>query len=419
MRLDRLLGHAELARDHLVRPGRGRSATSTSRSRGVSGLAAPRRRARPRAPAPDHRGVQQRAAAVHGADRADQVLRLDVLEQVAGGAGAHRREHLVVVDEAGEHDDARARVVLRACARSPRCRRRRGITRSISTTSGLSRSTACTASTPSAASPTTSMSSWRSRKVRSPCAHDRVVVGDQHADHRGTSSVTVVPVAGPRLDASVPPSARARSSIDVSPSRRERSPGRPGRSRRRRRRPSRLSRPSRPCSAHARCGSASAWRSALLQRLLGDAQHLAVAPAARLGGRPRPAARPRAPCTRCSTSTCLRSVAASPSLSAAGGRSSKISERSSSSASRASSCRRRSCACSASVGIALEQRRRRLGGQHDAEQLLRDRVVQLARQPVALLDDAQLAAALEQAGVLDGDGGVRGEHLDQPLVTRR
>ena len=67
--------------------------------------------------------------------------------------------------------------------------------------------------------------------------------------------------------------------------------------------------------------------------------------------------------------------------------------------------------------VALEQRRRRLGRERDAEQPLRDRVVQLAREPVALLDDAQLAAALVQARVLDRDRGVRGEQLDQLLVV--
>ena len=67
--------------------------------------------------------------------------------------------------------------------------------------------------------------------------------------------------------------------------------------------------------------------------------------------------------------------------------------------------------------VALEQRAAGLGGEHDAEELLRDRVVQLAREPVALLDDAQLAAALVQARVLDRERGVRGERLDERLVV--
>ena len=40
-----------------------------------------------------------------------------------------------------------------------------------------------TASAPSPASPTTSMSSWASRIMRKPAAHERLVVGDQDADH--------------------------------------------------------------------------------------------------------------------------------------------------------------------------------------------------------------------------------------------
>ena len=67
--------------------------------------------------------------------------------------------------------------------------------------------------------------------------------------------------------------------------------------------------------------------------------------------------------------------------------------------------------------VAIEQRAAGLGGEHDAEELLRDRVVQLAGEPVALLDDAQLAAALVQPGVLDRERGVRGERLDERLVV--
>ena len=68
------------------------------------------------------------------------------------------------------------------------------------------------------------------------------------------------------------------------------------------------------------------------------------------------------------------------------------------------------------VAVAREQRLRRLGRQRDPEQPLGDAVVQLAREPVALLDDAQLARALVQAGVLDRDRRVGGQQLDQLLV---
>ena len=54
-----------------------------------------------------------------------------------------------------------------------------------------------------------------------------------------------------------------------------------------------------------------------------------------------------------------------------------------------------------------------------ANSFWRHHVVQLERQPVALLEDRELAAALVQARVLDRDRGVGGEHLDQLLVGRR
>ena len=41
--------------------------------------------------------------------------------------------------------------------------------------------------------------------------------------------------------------------------------------------------------------------------------------------------------------------------------------------------------------VAVEQRRRRLGLEHEAEQLLADGVVELEREPVALGDDRELA----------------------------
>ena len=67
--------------------------------------------------------------------------------------------------------------------------------------------------------------------------------------------------------------------------------------------------------------------------------------------------------------------------------------------------------------VAVEQRAAGLGREHDPEELLRDRVVQLAREAVSLLDDRELAAALVQPRVLDRERGVRGERLDERLVV--
>src|SRR5262245_10887099 len=72
--------------------------------------------------------------------------------------------------------------------------------------------------------------------------------------------------------------------------------------------------------------------------------------------------------------------------------------------------------------ITAHQPAGRLGRERKAEQVLCHRVVELAGEPVPLLDDTQLAAGLEEASVLDRDGGVGGEHADDllvPLVERR
>ena len=72
-----------------------------------------------------------------------------------------------------------------------------------------------------------------------------------------------------------------------------------------------------------------------------------------------------------------------------------------------------SLTCSICLGRAVA---RGLGDEREAEQRLDDGVVQVAREPVALLDDGELAAALEERRVLDRDRRVRGEELDQVLV---
>src|SRR5262249_57302095 len=67
-------------------------------------------------------------------------------------------------------------------------------------------------------------------------------------------------------------------------------------------------------------------------------------------------------------------------------------------------------------GDTTNEHRRGPGLGPDAEQLLRDRVVQLSRQPGALLEDRELAAALVQPGVGQRDGRVRREQPEQLLV---
>ena len=68
-------------------------------------------------------------------------------------------------------------------------------------------------------------------------------------------------------------------------------------------------------------------------------------------------------------------------------------------------------------GVAVDEGGGGLGGQAQGEQLLADRVVQFVGEPGALLGDGQLAAALVEAGVGQGDRGVLGEDREQFLVV--
>ena len=101
-------------------------------------------------------GVQLHLAQVGGAHRLDQFVRRNVLEQVAVRAGADRREQLVFLAEAGEDDDARMGAAFEnaGVASMPSIS---GMTKSSRTTSGCRCGARSTASTPLAASPTTSM----------------------------------------------------------------------------------------------------------------------------------------------------------------------------------------------------------------------------------------------------------------------
>ena len=159
----------------------------------------------------------------------------------------------------------------------------------------------------------------------------------------GTSRRTVVPAPGAERISQRPPSSRARSSIDVSPRCRERSSGLEG------------SKPI-PSSVTATVSSplvAAGERDVTCSGRRGGAR--CGSPRGRSAGPPgalgvavdvdrRRRARSATPWTRSSIAISLRSAPASPSRSSSGGRSPRISERSSSSASRASVCSRATCA---------------------------------------------------------------------------
>ena len=69
------------------------------------------------------------------------------------------------------------------------------------------------------------------------------------------------------------------------------------------------------------------------------------------------------------------------------------------------------------AGVAVHEGGGGLGGQPQGEELLADGVVQLVGEAGALLGDGQLAAALVQPGVGEGDRGVLGEDAQQVLVV--
>ena len=248
----------------------------------------------------------------------------------------------------------------------------------------------------------------------------RLVVDDQDSDrfsHAGAARRTVVPAPGAERISSVAPIRRARSSIDVSPSLRDRAPARSGRSRRRRPRPRAASRPSAAGPAAPSHAVGARVPQRVLERLLRDAKDLPVAGG--VGGQLAVDDELDSwGSSRRSSSTCLRSAPPRPSCSRSGGRSSKTSERSSSSASCAS-CLQLPHPGSRGGRVTFEQRPGCFGVENEAEELLADGVVEVEREPVPLGDDRKLPRPLVETGVGDRDRGVSGEQADQLLVGSR
>ena len=67
--------------------------------------------------------------------------------------------------------------------------------------------------------------------------------------------------------------------------------------------------------------------------------------------------------------------------------------------------------------VARHKQRRRPCPRPEAEQLLRDGIVELPGEPGTLLEDGELTAAFVQARVRQRDRGVGGEEADEPLVV--
>ena len=135
-------------------------------------------------------GREQRAAVRDHADRGDQLLLGRVLEQEAARPGAQRLVDVLVEVERGQHEHPRTPVRRRrGSAGSPRCRpcrasgrpsaRRRGPARGRARPPRRRRRPRRRPRCPA-----------RSRIIRKPGAHQRLVVGEQDADHRGSSGST-------------------------------------------------------------------------------------------------------------------------------------------------------------------------------------------------------------------------------------
>ena len=155
-------------------------------------------------------GVQRRLAARGGADAAQQLVRLGVLEQVAARAGVERGEHLDAVAERGQDDDLGARRLAFRTRRVVSMPSIPGIARSTSATSGFRSRASVAPVLPSPAWPTTSSSRVGGDQPGEPGADQRVVVDQQDADH--SFSRILVPWPGVERISSAPPCSRARSS---------------------------------------------------------------------------------------------------------------------------------------------------------------------------------------------------------------
>ena len=292
-----------------------------------------------------------------------------------------------------------------------------GIRRSISTTSGRCRAHSATASSPSAAAATGLMSARGLEQRHQALAHERLVVGDEHAhrtvhaalaslgatDGRGRRSSTRQP-SGRAPALSVPPSSCARARA---------CPCRPYRRRRlasalrtvaRRSRPRSIvhdaAPPRRPVARRRGRSTGTLGAGSVLahvgERLLDDAQHRLPG----LPGQPRPVAvdRQLAPARRRSRGTRRRAPRSPPARRTASPRSAPTARRVSCSPSRASAWARCTRAeDGVAVGALLEQRARRLELDRQTGQRMGEHVVDLARDPRRLLQARRAQLLLVRA----------------------
>ena len=214
----------------MPRPTRARTSRSRGREVGRAGSSAPLsvagrgsgggsgRRTNASISRPVTCGREQGLAVGDDAYGVDQRHRLDVLEQEAGRAGAQRAEDVLVELEGGQHQDpgpGQGRVRRDLGGGLEPVEPRHPDVHQHHVGPGLGAS--ATASRPSTASPTTSMSSSESSSARKPGADQRLVVGQQHPDRSrraaGTGRRRQHPpaAAGRGPASSVPPGGLARA----------------------------------------------------------------------------------------------------------------------------------------------------------------------------------------------------------------
>ena len=116
------------------------------------------------------------------ADRVDEVVAADLLEDVARGAGHDRGEQRLVVVVRGEDQRTRSRGPRSARRGRRRCRCRRAAGRRARRRAGRSAGIRRVASSARPDSPTTSMSAVALEQLAQPAADDLVVVEEEDAD---------------------------------------------------------------------------------------------------------------------------------------------------------------------------------------------------------------------------------------------
>src|SRR3954453_1215776 len=217
VRLDGLLADAQAHRDELVR-----HPAADERKPGALALREPRVGTVRRAGGEQlarRAGVERRVALGRGADAAEELLGLGVLQEIAERARVERAEDALAVRERREHDDAGVGVRVDDALRG------------LDAVHDRHRQVHEDDVRPGVAGERDRLRAVRGRpddldvagaveQLGEPGPHDGVVLGEQHTDHAtGTSRLTRVPRPGSESMSSLPPASRAMSASTRRPRR--------------------------------------------------------------------------------------------------------------------------------------------------------------------------------------------------------